>query len=380
MALYYVDETNGNDNTGTGTTGAPWKTMTKAATVAAAGDIIYGGGTEVLTTAVVFTNSGTIAAGYIRYIACTIAGSVWTPSVGGWILNGNSAAANCISMTTKNMLSFEGIEFKNATSDNVACTLTANLGQRFIDCSSHNSGRHGFYGAGGYGQDWLFERCKSYTNTGDAFSGMIQGVFIKCEMFACANGYTPYSTAYSGRVEGCIVRNMTTFGLYAGNNGTISKCVIDNCLIGITVNGTLVANGSMPFVLECTITNCSLYGIRAGTSGQLCHEDYNYFFSNGSDISVVAGAAIISIGGSLLAQSTTPYVTPGSDFTRKQGTGLRFTDLLMPGGVVHQGITAGLPIVPNFPSTSVVIAPNTVDTVAGTAPAGRFHALTGGSF
>ncbi len=40
MAIYYVDGVSGNDSTGTGATGAPWKTLAKANQTAAAGDTV----------------------------------------------------------------------------------------------------------------------------------------------------------------------------------------------------------------------------------------------------------------------------------------------------------------------------------------------------
>lgn len=40
MAIYYVDGVSGNDSTGTGATGSPWKTLAKANTAASAGDTV----------------------------------------------------------------------------------------------------------------------------------------------------------------------------------------------------------------------------------------------------------------------------------------------------------------------------------------------------
>jgi len=40
MPTYYINADTGNDSTGTGTSGAPWKTISKAHTSAAAGDTI----------------------------------------------------------------------------------------------------------------------------------------------------------------------------------------------------------------------------------------------------------------------------------------------------------------------------------------------------
>jgi hypothetical protein len=67
-STYFVDP-NGNDTTGTGAIGSPWKTIPKAATAAVAGDTIYvRGGTHVYTTTIALSSSGTSSA-YLNLFA-----------------------------------------------------------------------------------------------------------------------------------------------------------------------------------------------------------------------------------------------------------------------------------------------------------------------
>jgi len=61
-STYYVSPT-GNDTTGDGSIGNPWKTIPTAVTAAAAGDTIYlRGGTHVYTTSITITKNGTAGA------------------------------------------------------------------------------------------------------------------------------------------------------------------------------------------------------------------------------------------------------------------------------------------------------------------------------
>jgi hypothetical protein len=354
MANWYVDEINGNDSTGSGTTAAPYKTIVKVLTVISPGDVIYGGnGLEVISSLITFPAiAGTASTGYTRFIACTISGTTWTPVVGtgNWGINANSAAASCINFaSTSALVSFEGMEFKNSTSHLITTGSVATNQFRFMDCYLHNAGGQLFSIPSGDASGWMLLRCKIYSNTSSGIIGVYQVRVHDCEIYSNGGyGITPYTGAM-GAISGNIIRNNTTGGINTATaQADISENVIDNNPIGIAITSTVGTNSCINLIRRNCITNCSSYGIRAGTSGQFAMEDANYFFNNGVDISVVAGANIISLGTSLLAQAVTPYVTPGSDFTRKQGTGLRFTDLLMPSGVVHQGVTAGLPVIPNL--------------------------------
>jgi hypothetical protein len=91
-ATYYV-ATTGNDTTGTGAVGAPWRTIQKAATIAAAGDTVNVAAGTYQERHILFTNSGSVS-GQITFVgaanhATIIDGGVdltgWTQSGAGYV-------------------------------------------------------------------------------------------------------------------------------------------------------------------------------------------------------------------------------------------------------------------------------------------------------
>ncbi|NIV11968.1 MAG: hypothetical protein GWN62_12055, partial [Aliifodinibius sp.] len=130
------------------------------------GDIVYCRGTETLAAPIDFdTNSGNLNPGYIKFIGCNGSGTVDGTF---FVLDGNSAAANCIRgvTTAQTYLWFENMEFKNATGNGVESIAGCDY-WGFVNCIAHNNGAHGF--DCDYLDYCIFFGCRAYSNTNTGF-------------------------------------------------------------------------------------------------------------------------------------------------------------------------------------------------------------------
>ena len=165
MTAYYVDNAAGNDGNAGTATGTAWKTFQKALdTAATAGDIVYfKAATEVLAVTVDDdTNSGS-ASGFIRFIGVNAS---WANDGTRMVINGNSAATNCLKTNGKSWKWYENFEFKNATGDGVGSSGYSNSDQYvFSNCLSHNNGGAGWQLRQNGINQVMFFKCAAYSNT-----------------------------------------------------------------------------------------------------------------------------------------------------------------------------------------------------------------------
>jgi hypothetical protein len=294
MTTHYVDPAAGGDNDGTSWINA-WTSLQSAADTAVAGDIVYCRGTQVLTAKIDFdTQDGSLASGYIKFIGCNAGG---TNDGTRFVLNGNSAAANCIYMNDKDYIWFENFEFKNATGDGQGEYTAAYWNNcQFINCISHNNGGAGFSAV--TGRYSFYDRCSAYSNTGTGFEmGVGWTDYSHCSAHLnTVSGWVSYSSATSvyTRIADSFCYKNTSHGIHI-NGGQIAEIV--NCV----VHGHSGA-GDIGVYVQAGFADLAGVRITGNTTGlsvaanQRAALQIAYFGSNTADIS--GSYDIIPINGS----------------------------------------------------------------------------------
>jgi hypothetical protein len=269
---YYVSYANGND-TYTGTTvGAPFKTLTKAIAVAAAGDVIYvRGGTHVYTSRINFTKSGTASnrisiIGYpgdarplFDFSGMAVNSSNRGFEIGGsyWYIKGidiYKAGDNGMHING----SYNIIEFCTF-SENADTGLQIDGGgayNQIINCDSYYNVDASQGNADGFavklevGTGNSFKGCRAWQNSDDGWDGLLSTgsglnpstTYDSCWCFM--NGYLKSGSASSGNGNGFKM---------GGNNelhdATLTRCLsVYNRKKGFDQNNN---NGSM-ILYNCT--------------------------------------------------------------------------------------------------------------------------------
>jgi hypothetical protein len=281
MTTYYVDPAASGSNNGSDWTNA-WTSLQTAADTAVAGDIVYCRGTQTISARIDFdTNSGSNAAGPIKFIGCNASGVVDGTR---FILNGNNYGGHiCAFETTPaDMLWFENIEVKNtgAGSYNGWHYPTSYADHHvYINCCANNCGSYGWYDRCGSA---YFIRCVSYNNS-YGFYGRYVNTYILC----CArdNSTCGFYRCNGSYFFGCIAHgNYTGFDTGAlGDRIIVFNSVID----GNTDTGILTTASTglgYHLFLGCRITNQS----GSGDVGLDCNSEniitgFNYFENNDGD-------------------------------------------------------------------------------------------------
>lgn len=253
MTLYYVDPAASGGNTGADWTNA-WTSLQSGADAATAGDTVYCRGTQTLTAAMDHDiNSGSDASGYIKFIGCAANGDIDGTK---FVLDANSAAANCILMAAKEYIWWENIELKNATGAGWDATNAYFKNLVFMNCLSHNNGGDGwdtYYSNIG---SIIFLRCQAYSNGGDGFGRMYQpiNVYIFCtSRNNTGSGFdtTVGATNLESIFYGCVAYNNGANGIKVGG-GFIFNCVSDEndddginiaTRFGVVIGNRLTDNG-----------------------------------------------------------------------------------------------------------------------------------------
>ena len=137
------------------------------------------------------------------------------------VFDGNSTAANCILVATRDYWHWENLEFKNATADGFT-TSGNSFYHRFINCDFHDCGGDGMGNSGGRdprisqailcrfynnvnGGAFLvgdFVLCQAYNNTGNGLTSESGGVFLYC--VAYNNGSENLLDYSWGMTVGCV--------------------------------------------------------------------------------------------------------------------------------------------------------------------------------
>lgn len=274
MTNYYVSATTGSDSNAGTSVALAYLTLTKAASVVAAGDSVIvapGSYHELLTIA----TSGTVG-NVISWIADYYA-AIFT-AVGRGVVRLTGAAtneqsitrANALTATTKNYNNFSGFMFDNASG------VLINL---VTSCTN-----------------WNFDKCyfgpsalntTLFTMTGNAQSNIV--VTNSCFFIPQGSvGFLPNATADIAAC-GHALRNVIFIGGATATGVRDSRCrgfVINNCTflncnIAIQVNNEGSA-GASHITLTNSIITGSATALTGVASGDIV-EDYNNLFGNATD-------------------------------------------------------------------------------------------------
>lgn len=375
MSDYYVDAASGNDGNA-GSAVSPWKTMQKAADTAVAGDIVYGRGTETVATVIDFdTNAGT-EANRIRFIACD---SSWTPTIGGWALDGAGAIANLIkyySTPAIKYVQFEGLVMGGVTAGILIQSSTYITGWTFIDCEFKNALS---FVVSGFLRSCLVLRCYMHDITSliGTASRMYGAQFVDCTFRDCTNGWV--SSNGGSSFVGCLFDTITNYGI---------KQISDDLNFGnISTGNTFYAcgigwdeQGSSNFpclwnrFISCTIA------IKVSSTGSTV-EDYNYFGNCGTDISVEAGSGCHSGGHSVSSAATGVIDGPNGDLRLTKDALMQRVSVSRNDGINTDYRTAGALVrYVDYPALSRVMETDTVDGEGGTLPLASVLTSAGGTF
>lgn len=238
MATYYVDPAAGGNNDGSDWTNA-WTNVQSAFDTAVAADIVYCRGTQTLGAKIdVDTNSGSIAAGFIKFIGCNAGGSVDGTR---FVLDATDTYANCIDSITsaQKYIWIQNFELKQATGSGYSGLSGADYWV-WINCISHDNGAHGF--DLGSTDSHFFMKCQAYNNGNTGFYNMTySNILAFCASWANSdNGYITYNG--SGNVlYACIAHDN---GLDVGDEGfsfyqrdTMINCIADGEKVGVFLYG-----------------------------------------------------------------------------------------------------------------------------------------------
>lgn len=228
MSTYYVDPAATGAANGSSWTDA-WTSLQTAADTAVAGDTVYCRGTQTLAAAIDFdTNSGTDAAGYIKFIGCNASGD----NDGTYfVLDGNSTAANAIVHSVA-MIWLENIKVQNCTSNGITYS-TLGYYWNLINVWCHSNGGYGLDG-GNYARYWRLFRCAFTGNSSGGIGRIRESVVAACR-FSDNTTYGIRDISNSSVVTSCVFSGNTR-GLYQsiGVLGVVQNCVFhDHSVVGL---------------------------------------------------------------------------------------------------------------------------------------------------
>ena len=279
MTTFYVDPAAGGANDGTSWTDA-WTNIQSAFDTADDDDIVYCRGSQTLSARIdVDTNTSTNSSGHIKFIGCNGSG---VNDGTRFVLNGNSAVANCIYLTgIRDYYWFENLEFKNATSHGFNKDTTACDGIVFINCSFNNNGGYGAYAYNVY-QGAAFIRCSFYQNGSHGIyypSG--NTVMLFCSIHD-NSGSGMVASYHFGAIMHCLVYDNGDDGL----NDMYMSLIYGNVVDGNTDDGINLDTAVLthPIIIGNRITNHSGAGdIGIDFSERAACRGWNYFEDNDGD-------------------------------------------------------------------------------------------------
>lgn len=270
MATIYV-ATTGNDSTGDGSSGNPYATPGKAASVMAAGDTVdVSAGTYVMTTASTNVAGGCISDSRNSYGV-----------VNKWIGHGTVIFQAGTGVTSVYLMNLTGrrIYVENITADSNNKTgvngfYSSGLMNVFYKCTSINSTSYGFNISA---ENYLY-RCIAKNNTGYGFQ-TASGCFFWCvSRNNTSDGY--YGSTNTQVFENCISYNNGGWG-YSGVSGCLGQ-IVRSCIAygnssggfnnsGWLTNGPSFAQGGRQYIFDaCIAYGNSGYGFLGDTT-DICH-------------------------------------------------------------------------------------------------------------
>jgi hypothetical protein len=331
MSDYYVNNTSGNDTTGDGTQGNPYKTVAKVLGLVgfASGDRVYatlGASStgEVIAAPIALPVNG--AAGS----RCAILGanSSWLVDGSRYIIDGNNSSAAILSYATRSFWEFRNLTLKRATAQ-IMYAVSGNFTDSFFDnVSFENSGTYGFSGSSTSGRN-LFTRCR-FLNIGTYALNQAVGHVVNCEFRNCGTGIhtTPGVTTYVGNVF-----------ISCGSNGIASSTglILMNIFEGGTTNIS-ASNGAM--ILGNRFCNSTTALSTAGAPIADFNSFYNVTnnFAGGGWFTVIENANALSGNEAYADKTNNDLRLNGSASLR------RYTrDVGLIGSPTKMAWTAGLP-------------------------------------
>lgn len=264
MTSYYVDPALGSGaDSGVDWSNA-WSSLQRAidgtgGTQPAAGDVVYlkhtgaaGVADETLSGLIdVDGNSGNTVNGHISYIGVNSSG---VEDKTRYVIDGNSAAVNCLKFNAIDYIYFKHLHVKNATGDGIGRASVCNyLG--FENILSVDNGADGiscdlFYYS-------LFVDCGCSNNNVTGFSNLFYAKVIRG--VASDNGAYGFQVVTRSVLCNCMsISNNETGVLLTGTSNAIIGGVIDGHDSG-GVFGQNAATGNV--IISCRITNNSGYGV-----------------------------------------------------------------------------------------------------------------------
>ena len=216
-ADYYVDGVTGLD-TNPGTSNQPYKTISKAMSIAIAGKKVLVWGGQTYTGALTFAKNGT-SASPVTFKR--------DPASGTATINGNGTINGTVYATTTQYNTMDGFTITNGrygVYNNGAangwviknCRITGNTyhGVYFRTGDNHTVFNDAIYGNGA-GYDGVY-----------AYSSSIGHTVTQCSIYHQSNGIRTANSSTITTVKDCIVANCTTSGIYNGGTtiGPITNC------------------------------------------------------------------------------------------------------------------------------------------------------------
>jgi hypothetical protein len=311
MSIYFV-RTNGNDSTGNGSTGTPWLTLSKAMTVAVAGDVInVGDGTYAENTSA--SGAWTIAKNLASYL--TIQGENGASSA--VIITGASGASNTIfNGGTTAFLRFKWITFGMRSGSSYALRLNAACNNLdFQNCTIDAAGN----------------------------SSALQGIRMVDASFALdtiAFSNCTVTSNGSGSSYDAIAPQISGTG--ALTNVTFDTCTITGRNAAINASGTT----------SLTFTNCTL---ASEVGNALTIASGTLTISGGSITSV--GSAVNATGGTLSISNApiTASATAGAGISGSGSANITLTGCTITPGATGVGLLLTL-------VGTVVVSGGTINT------------------
>lgn len=323
MANYFVDAANGNDSTGTGAVGAPWKTISKAIagtpaiTMSGTGDTLYlipgtyrernitltltpGAGNvlsiigDVDGSAQRTAGAGTIYTGAVVWTALTTSDTTWP----------TDANAN-FNLNSKSYLSLSKIIFFGGLNTTGTCINSAatSTNVTITSCSFHNLLVNGISVAAtcaaNTNPDWMVDSCTFFGPSGIRFT-LTQSASaeysINTTIKNCLFIGTGFPTGYAVNVRS------TGSSTYNGYGVTCTNCTVIAFGAGMyssIATGTTSA-GNYQITCYNSLYMCYASMTGTGTTGRF-YEDYNIVY--GTLTSVTSGGHSLTAAGTNLPGS-----------------------------------------------------------------------------
>lgn len=109
-----------------------------------AGDTLHATRTQTLTAPIDIDQASGVVGNRIKVLGYNYNAGDPDPDGTPYVIDADSAAANCILVAKKDYWQFENVVFKNATADNVTAKTGPPKGLAFKNCISHNAGGCGW--------------------------------------------------------------------------------------------------------------------------------------------------------------------------------------------------------------------------------------------